>query len=335
MFPKCMVGRLPFVNCHGNLMPCCWIDSPRYNTKGKVLNNKAKWVQNIFLDPKFDLNLRPYKEVIQSDDWNLALEKLFLVQYYNCSKKCGDFLVVDDKITYNEYEIDDMIREQRAVRLKDVEIFNANLVDPWDINEIQLELTNKCSLKCFYCARFRDKPSKSDLDIKVVEQILTCKKWNDVADVGSYGDTMFYKPYHDFLRILMDSDVGWYGGHFAATGKGKKWWDETISLYEKVIASGTGVRMTFGIDGLEDTSKLHRVGQDWDEITYALKRCVEIGCKVQWQFIAMSFNEHQIDEAKKLAEDWGCDFHITLSSRFRKNDPNRPKSTNLYRSTHV
>ena len=40
----------------------------------------------------------------------------------------------------------------------------------------------------------------------------------------------------------------------------------------------------------------------------------------------MSFNEHQIDDARKLAESWGCEFKLNLSCRFYKGDPNMPKN---------
>jgi hypothetical protein len=38
MFPKCMIGRNPFVTCNGHLMPCCWLDVPRYSSKNKIFN---------------------------------------------------------------------------------------------------------------------------------------------------------------------------------------------------------------------------------------------------------------------------------------------------------
>jgi hypothetical protein len=43
----------------------------------------------------------------------------------------------------------------------------------------------------------------------------------------------------------------------------------------------------------------------------------------------MSFNEHQINEAKKLAADWGVNFYLKQSYRFSKDDPNRLKNKNI------
>lgn len=328
-----MIGRSPFVTCHGNLMPCCWLDIPRYSSDNKIKEIGGNFIKNIFLDPKFDLNNNSYKDIVQSDEWLLALEKLFIMNYSTCDVKCGDYVVMDNKIVHSEIEIDKKIFNNEKIQKSNfLNFFNKNIIDTWEIDNIQLELTNKCSLKCSYCPRLIDSPKKSDLNIKILDDILSCKPWNRIQDVGSYGDTMFYKPYHDFLRLLVDNNIKYYSGHFAATGKGKKWWVETINLYEKVIKSGTKVVIFFGIDGLEDTSKLHRIGQDWDEITFALKRCVEANCEVVWQYIPMSFNEHQINTAKELAQKWGCKFHLTLSSRFTPNDPNTPKNKNLYKN---
>ena len=72
----------------------------------------------------------------------------------------------------------------------------------------------------------------------------------------------------------------------------------------------------FGIDGLEDTSSIYRVNQDWNEITTAMRRAKEAGMEVTWQFIPFKQNEHQIDEVKQLAKDWGVELLFVMSNRF-------------------
>ena len=83
----------------------------------------------------------------------------------------------------------------------------------------------------------------------------------------------------------------------------------------------------WGIDGLEDTSNKHRVNQDWNEITTQMRRAATYKAWSTWQFIPMSFNEHQIEEAKQLAKDWDVIFYLKPSDRFvSENDPNRPSA---------
>ena len=331
IFPKCMTGRMPFITCHGYVMPCCWLDIPRYKSSGKIRNNKWEEIDNIFLDPFFNLKNNSYKDIVTSEKWLLSLEKLFLLNYNVCDMKCDFLPLVNGKLDINDEYTNTSILNNTFNKSYDKKIFNKNLIDTWNVDILQIELTNRCSLKCPYCPRLTDKPKKEDLEIDVIRDVLLCKKWRSVNDVGNYGDTIFYNPYHEFLKVLIDSNIELYTFHTAATGKGKKWWDETISLYEKVIASGTKIKIYWGIDGLEDTSSKHRIGQSWDEITYALKRCVEVGCESVWHYIPMSFNEHQIDEAKKLAEDWGCQLKLNLSCRFYKGDPNMPKNPKYHR----
>lgn len=333
MFPKCMIGRLPFVNVHGQLMPCCWLDTPRYNTNGNIPSSRGM-VHNIFNDITFSLHERAYAELISSDDWAMALERLYIEQYHMCGMKCGDFAVIDGKPSWNEFEIDDHIQTGTMQRSTDINLFNKHIIEPSEIRSIQLELTNRCSLKCQYCVRQSDRPKHTQLAMSIVEDVLMSKQWEHIEDVGNYGDTMFYSKYHDFLGVLEHAAVDWYSGHFAATGRGKSWWDVTIDKYDRVIKSGTGVRLTFGIDGLSDTSKLHRIGQDWDEITYGMRKAIDVGCVVFWQFIPMSFNEEQIDKARELAERWGAKFQVHTSSRFHRNDPNKPTNKRLYRERH-
>jgi hypothetical protein len=44
----------------------------------------------------------------------------------------------------------------------------------------------------------------------------------------------------------------------------------------------------------------------------------------------MSFNEHQVNDARKLAKDWGVTFYFKPSYRFGKNDKNMPVNNEHY-----
>jgi hypothetical protein len=327
-----MTGRKTFVTCHGYVMPCCWLEIPRYDSDGKVRNEDWELVENIFLRKSFHLETKSYREIVSSDEWLMALEQLFVLKYHPCKMKCNNFFVHEGKITHDEIVIDDMVLNGEVNTSKDMSVFNQHLVDTWDVNEIQVELTNRCSLKCSYCPRTVEKLHNSDLPIACIEDVLMSKKWDIVDDVGSYGDSIFYRHYHEFLKILAKADVVSYFAHFAATGRNKAWWDKTIDLFDAVVKSGTRIKILFGIDGLEDTSKMHRIGQDWNEITHAMRRTKEVGCDPIWQFIPMRFNEHQIDEAARLAKEWNVKFRIHTSCRFRKDDPNTPTDPKYHRN---
>ena len=316
IFPKCMTGRIPFISYEGQVLPCCWIGIKYGNEKLK--NTKNKFIENIFSRPEFNLYNNSYQKIVTSDEWLLSLEKLLHINYEVCHLMCNKMIMSKNRL------------ESDKTTINNKYLFEKNRIDTWEAKNIQIELTNRCSLKCEYCPRLIDKQKSKDIDIKVIKDLLDCKNWEIVIDVGNYGDSVFYKYYHEFLSLLIDKNIIQYNVHVAATGRSRQWWDNTLLLYKKLADNGTTVEIKFGIDGLEDTSKLHRIGQNWDEITYAMKKAAENGCKSIWKFIPFSFNEHQIDLARSRAKEWNVDFVIEPSDRFKSNDINRPKNENLY-----
>ena len=54
-------------------------------------------------------------------------------------------------------------------------------------------------------------------------------------------------------------------------------------------------------------------------------RGVKAGNYICWQYIVFSYNENDIDEARKMAEDNGIDFLLLESSRwYTEDDPLKP-----------
>jgi hypothetical protein len=45
---------------------------------------------------------------------------------------------------------------------------------------------------------------------------------------------------------------------------------------------------------------------------------------IEWQFILFSFNQHQVEEANQLAQEFGIRFTILKSGRFKSDDPLLP-----------
>lgn len=93
--------------------------------------------------------------------------------------------------------------------------------------------------------------------------------------------------------------------------KTPKWWNELGSVLspEDVVI--------FGIDGLEDTNWIYRINVRWNNTINNLKSFINAGGSAHWQYISFAHNEHQIEEAEKLANSLGVKKFFTLyNNRF-------------------
>jgi sulfatase maturation enzyme AslB (radical SAM superfamily) len=89
-----------------------------------------------------------------------------------------------------------------------------------------------------------------------------------------------------------------------------KWWRELAK---------TGVRIRFGIDGLEDTHKLYRIGTDWKMIMRNAKAFIDAGGDAWWDMLIFEHNKHQVEDCKQLATDMGfLEFIPKHTSRFKQ-----------------
>ena len=78
--------------------------------------------------------------------------------------------------------------------------------------------------------------------------------------------------------------------------RGPIWWAKLASALSKNDV------VTFGIDGLEDTNHIYRVGVKWNKLMANVSAFIEAGGTADWQMIMFKHNEHQYDQAKELSE---------------------------------
>lgn len=329
IFPKCLIGKSPQVTYNGYVLPCCWMP---YTEKIYFEDGFTK--NNPFLRDDFNLYNNEFNDIVGSEEWMNLINEVFHADAlpHKCSVACKTFNLDNGKavtsnsrqpkIYYGESSISEFWNNQST----NYEIFKKSFIHPREITELNLETTSRCSLQCPYCSRTVEKDTykKDDLSLDIVEKLLSARNWETVVDCPRYGDPIFYKYFNDMLSIMKHSSVKNYRIHVAATGKGFEWWDTTINQFLELKNNNINVTVTFGVDGLEDTSKIHRIGQNWAEILYAMKNCSLAGINTVWQFIPFKHNEHQIDEAKELANSLNVRFKLVVSNRFKVNDPMKP-----------
>lgn len=188
-----------------------------------------------------------------------------------------------------------------------------------DIRTIHFELTNKCQASCPMCGRNiqggidnpwleeneitleQSKQWFSDDFIKQLDTILMC---------GSFGDPIIAKDTLEMCKRFREVNPT-INLHMNTNGSARtvKWWKELAQA---------GVRVRFGIDGLEDTHHLYRIGTDWNMIIKNAKAFIEAGGEAIWDMLIFEHNLHQVEACEQLSKEIGFkEFVPKHSSRFK------------------
>jgi len=196
----------------------------------------------------------------------------------------------------------------------------------FDVGVMHLELTSRCNLLCPMCGRTtgmdgdniklkkRDDLDLTDTDPRVIQQALEDMKPflpNHVFINGNYGDPIMYPYLLEVVKMCKDIGVAQVTLSTNGSAQTEAWWIELASIMRKPD------KVIFAIDGLEDTNHLYRVNSKWNIIMRNAKAFIANGGIARWDFIGFAHNEHQIDEARQLAEDMGfVKFRYKKSNRY-------------------
>ena len=190
-----------------------------------------------------------------------------------------------------------------------------------DIRKLHLEITEKCQASCAMCARtdeegaFNSYLKNSELSLKDCMDIFPpefVKQLRHMYMCGNFGDAIFAKDALAVFEYFRDNNfkmllcLNTNGG-----GKSASWWRELAH----VLNPG---RVVFAIDGLADTNHIYREGVNWDIVMKSAEAFISEGGAAHWHYLVFKHNEHQVDEARKLAAEMGFEkFVVKKSSRFK------------------
>ena len=176
--------------------------------------------------------------------------------------------------------------------------------------EWEIDTTNICQLKCPLCHTgkgtiHRDQGVMDfDLFTKVIDQIKSSCMW---LTLYSWGEPFLNRRIHEYIEYAHNKKIA----TIISSNLNKPL---TSEMAEQVIKSGLDV-MIVSLDGVtQDVYEVYRVNGYLNHVLANLhilddkKR--ELGSKtpyIEWQFIVMKQNEHQLDEAKVLASELGVD----------------------------
>ncbi|MGZ3422855.1 MAG: radical SAM/SPASM domain-containing protein [Polyangiales bacterium] len=187
-----------------------------------------------------------------------------------------------------------------------------------DVREVHLEVTTRCNASCPQCPRnlsggpVNPALPMAELSVDDVQKIFPTdfvRRLRKLYACGNYGDPMVASDTLEIFRHLRSENPTMELGMFT-NGSGR-----TASFWQQLAKVVSYVR--FSIDGLEDTNHLYRRGTQWARIMESVAAFIGAGGRAEWDFIVFRHNEHQIEEARALAEKLGFRrFFLKKTSRF-------------------
>jgi len=190
-----------------------------------------------------------------------------------------------------------------------------------DIKNIHLEITQSCQASCPMCDRNKNGVGINP-HINLDELSLDdCKKifkpdfisqLDSMYMCGNLGDPIVAKDTLEVFRYFRENNPKmWLSMNTNAGARDTEWWGELAAIMNKKGA------VIFSVDGLSDTNHLYRQGVNWSKVENSMKSFINSGGRGRWDFLIFEHNQHQVDEARKLSEEWGFEkFVAKKTGRF-------------------
>ena len=178
-----------------------------------------------------------------------------------------------------------------------------------DITLLLIELSTYCNAGCPHCPRFDSDGNLhpdltlGHLDIESIQSNLQLDQLVNLKIVrleGDKGDPIMHPkiekiidffsqaPSSPEIQIVTNGSI-----------RSPAWWK---SLAEK---KHPRLKVTFSIDGLEDTNHLYRVGLNFNKIIDNATSFINAGGNAVWKFLLFRHNEHQLNEVITLSKQLG------------------------------
>ncbi len=130
---------------------------------------------------------------------------------------------------------------------------------------------------------------------------------------GNYGDPIVARDCLEIFRYLRQAGPQMnLCMHTNGSARRPDWWSELANIMKQGLHY-----VRFGIDGLEDTNHLYRRGTDWKTIMRNAQAFIAAGGHAEWDYLVFRHNEHQVDQARELADEMGFKaFFVRKTGRF-------------------
>ena len=207
---------------------------------------------------------------------------------------------------------------------------------------LHLEPTSHCNAACPACNRY-DSNGQLNPNVKItnlsLEKLQSVISEEFVANLdkmymcGNHGDPAAGRYTMDIYRWFrsINSSIT-LGMNTNGAIRSKEWWDELGSM----LSNPTDY-VVFSIDGIEDTNHIYRRNVVWSKLMRNVEAFIAAGGRAHWDMLIFKHNEHQIEQAKLLAEELGfVNFRCKISRRERTWQDNLiEKPTSLLTNFHT
>jgi MoaA/NifB/PqqE/SkfB family radical SAM enzyme len=187
---------------------------------------------------------------------------------------------------------------------------------------LNIDITYRCPLECPRCQRQTAFTNRGKnvygVDISLDDIKKLAKHFKCFSFCGSLSDPVHHPKFIEILKYFYENNLE-ANVHNASSAKPKSW-------YIKAFKANPRARWTFGIDGLPEESCMYRINQDGEKLFDVMVESKNhLLNPPWWQFIVFSYNEKNLEKAKKMAVDNGVNFITIQTSRWTsKDDPLLP-----------
>jgi len=183
-----------------------------------------------------------------------------------------------------------------------------------DIKTIHLEITQNCQASCPMCDRNMngegvnphinlDELSLDDCKLIFPPEFIAQLKTMYMC--GNLGDPIVARDTLEIFRYFREHNPSmWLSMNTNAGARDEEWWRELAEVFGKMGA------VIFSVDGLRDTNHIYRQGVNWDRVETSMRAFTSAGGRARWDFLVFEHNQHQIEQAERLADEWGFEKFI-------------------------
>jgi MoaA/NifB/PqqE/SkfB family radical SAM enzyme len=179
------------------------------------------------------------------------------------------------------------------------------------LKKLHIELSSYCNAACPLCPRFISNSPNIRKDL--IQAQISFEKFKEYFPVsvlenldkvlycGTMGDPITNKEilqiveYVTKLNPNCEQVIHTNGGI-----RSQNFWQQLGKIFNT-----SNRKVTFSIDGLEDTNHLYRRNVVWKKLITNVKNFIQSGGHARWEYLVFKHNEHQIETARKLCNDLG------------------------------